>query len=512
MSDNTADIRQDLASFASVRREPGPNDLPYPSLRKGLGLPESGYLDLATFDAALLASIDRASTDPGRRQAARAILCVSEIRWTPMSRRYSAAADAYGLTTASGFTRNNRDRPSHYKQLLADLASTIAAQTAPTSNRSSEHAAADASFEVSSRPNGTKPGGAPTETGRPRRGRVAAALACAVVLVAVAFVWSNRRSDASEAANTTEPSSVAGTAPKGSAIDAPSTASATPTSVRPERSSTTAPATACTVAAAAPSRELSATDTARLFDLTTEFAALVADHECPAGAASRFQAALVQDLVTNAGKPAGVIIAPPSGQPLRFTQTQWATYREIAGRERPENAADFGGYPVSIQAMSDAVVVELDGGGVLVGLTPDHPHYWIPPVAGAYTSWTTGGGIDGPLGLPTSNPYYTADEWRQDFQGGYMSAPRDLSQPATSTEVEEAGAELESLGNLAGRVLRQAGGQAWYVDQAGIAHWIPDGDTWNCLGASDLLVPADVSGYAVWSLPVGASATCDATR
>ena len=78
--------------------------------------------------------------------------------------------------------------------------------------------------------------------------------------------------------------------------------------------------------------------------------------------------------------------------------------------------------------------------------------------------------------------------------------------------VDDPGAELRPIGDLAGRVLRQAGGTTWFIDDDDIRHWIADGDTWNCLGAEQRKVGGDIAGYAVATLELGPPATCDLVR
>ena len=65
-----------------------------------------------------------------------------------------------------------------------------------------------------------------------------------------------------------------------------------------------------------------------------------------------------------------------------------------------------------------------------------------------------------------------------------------------------------------GHILRQADGTAWYVDDKGVRHWIPDGTTWNCVGG-DAIVAANaraLPGYAVSALRVGTAARCNRRR
>lgn len=265
-------------------------------------------------------------------------------------------------------------------------------------------------------------------------------------------------------------------------------------------------------------RELDGTVAA---ELARAVAAL--DDACAAGTVERHVEAEVVPLERD-GAPAGVLIAGPGLEPVRLTAAEWSSYREIAGRSQPENSVTFGGYPTQRRVRSEieAVVVELSSGGLLAGRRADTQLFWIPRQARAL--WESTGGFAGRLGFPTSNVFLSGGELRLEFEGGYLAAVLDPS-PADDSmwipfsaegvdlvEVDEPGAALGGLGDLSGRVLRQAGGTTWFVDDDLVRHWIPDGPTWECLGAEERRVGGDIPGYAVASLELGPAATCDLVR
>jgi hypothetical protein len=141
--------------------------------------------------------------------------------------------------------------------------------------------------------------------------------------------------------------------------------------------------------------------------------------------------------------------------------------------------------------------------------------FWI--AAQVLTRWEELGGITGAMGFPMSNVYVLADgSLRQDFAFGYMFVPRELVSAATEGDssvievvpVDDPGAALVPLGDVRGKILGQPTVTSWFVDGAGVRHWIADGPTWECLGGQANVASEDIPGYAIWTLPLGAPATC----
>lgn len=240
-----------------------------------------------------------------------------------------------------------------------------------------------------------------------------------------------------------------------------------------------------------------------------------------AGAVTPFGEAMVLQLLDRDGEPDGVVMASPSTEAVVLTDAQFASYREIAGRANPWNAAKYGGYPTSVATAEGGVIrIELSGGGLLLGRRADTQSFWIPHQAIA--AWEATGGLTGRLGLPTSNPFFISGGMRLEFERGFLDAAiageRDPSADfvpisATVDDVQvltDPAAPLEPLGDVRDRVLRQTGGTAWYVDDRGVRHWIRNGSTWGCLQANERLVPGDVQGFAVASLELGPPAECPA--
>ena len=246
-----------------------------------------------------------------------------------------------------------------------------------------------------------------------------------------------------------------------------------------------------------------------------EAVARLAPDACVGGTPELFAEAHVQPLAHEHGQPDGAVVVAPSGTAVRLNFAMWASYREIAGRATPTNAANYGGYPTDVTIDGDGTVtVSLDAGGVLVGRRDDTQLFWLPPQV--LPLWNAHGGLDGDLGFPTTNPHFLGGRLQLDFEGGYMEADAaDLAAllvGATSVEdavvVEDRDDQLEGV-DVTGHIVRQDTGTAWWVDDEGARHWIATGDDWNCLGGDDTVAANDVHGWAVATLSLGEAATCE---
>lgn len=256
-------------------------------------------------------------------------------------------------------------------------------------------------------------------------------------------------------------------------------------------------------------------------DVSTKITTAFAELDACAGVPETLVDATILPLLTRTGQADGVLIASPETPALRLTGAQYSSYREIAGRSQPENAALYGGYPSQMREVDDpkVTVIDLTMGGVVVGRRPDTQSFWVP--AQAMGLWNAHGGLTGDLGVPTSNVFFLADRLKLEFEHGYMEAIVRDSNPAAATWlpidasttdvhiVDDPGAALADAGDLRGRVLHQSGSTAWFVDEQGRRRWIADGATWECLRAADVRLPDEIPGYAVATLPMGPPARCD---
>jgi hypothetical protein len=201
--------------------------------------------------------------------------------------------------------------------------------------------------------------------------------------------------------------------------------------------------------------------------------------------------------------PNGAVISSGADVVIYLTQAQWGSYRQIGGKDGRE-APIAAGPPISVDTSPGLSEITLTH-GLLVGSAPDEPHFWIPEPE--VPIWQREGGATGHLGLPTSNPYPRAGNLEQDYQVGYMS----LANGSTSIQVvvvPDRTAGLPAKSMLTDKLISQSDGTAWFVDDVGTRHWIPDGAVWDCHGGDRNLAVKDLTGYAVASLSPGPPAHC----
>lgn len=237
-----------------------------------------------------------------------------------------------------------------------------------------------------------------------------------------------------------------------------------------------------------------------------------------AGAVEPYGEGVTMSLVGENGEVSGFLIASPTTPALELSPSDFASYQEVVGRDRVTENTLFAGYPASITAdeRGDYSIIEMSLSGVIVTPQKDAQGFWIPEqVLGI---WEESGGLHGSLGAPTSPVFSDGVSLRLEFERGYMEAPLDQGLTARSVWLTirpehvtvhyvDPAAELAALGEVEGRVLRQANGTAWYVSD-GRRRWIPDGETWGCVQAEDRLAPGDVPGYALSAIPLGDRARC----
>jgi hypothetical protein len=245
----------------------------------------------------------------------------------------------------------------------------------------------------------------------------------------------------------------------------------------------------------------------------------LAPDACAAGPASTYVDAEVLYLSDGEGRPDGVVLVTPTGKEIRLTEVMWDSYNAIVLRNpTPESIVQRGGYPAAVEQRTnpDAVVVQLDRGGMLIGPRADSQLFFIPP--SALGAWDDSGGLTGTLGFPTANPYaLDTGELRFDYEGGYMSAPPEdlgavlqgkIVDDVTLVDAEAAAEPLAGLALEDGAIVRLYTETRWWVDEEGVRHWIPDAETFRCLGGAAAQEGEALPGWAVATLPQGEAISC----
>jgi hypothetical protein len=219
---------------------------------------------------------------------------------------------------------------------------------------------------------------------------------------------------------------------------------------------------------------------------------------CTAGTAYRWQSLVVQEVVAD-GAQNGAVVLSPNGVDLYLSRGAMGSYHQLGGKDG-DAAQTTGGLPLRIVDFSDGhVEIDLSTGTVLLAERADSPYFWIPS---AYVLWWRN---HPELGLPTGNPLPSQ---HQDFQHGSVSVNNGSPGDLTARLVDRPDSELPTLDSIRGHLLRQADATAWLVDGEGRRLWVPDGETWNCLGGDAARVGLDLPGYAIATLPFGGQARC----
>jgi hypothetical protein len=226
---------------------------------------------------------------------------------------------------------------------------------------------------------------------------------------------------------------------------------------------------------------------------------------CPSTLAYKWGPEVVQELTARSVPNGAIVLCPGSKDAGTYLiQPAWFPYKTIGDESLAKVQHEAGCVDHFVNTADGHVEIDLASGGLLVAERKVAPYYWIPA---SYVPWWR---HHPEMGLPTSR----VDHLTQEFQHGRasvsMASPDGVSETLVPTTT--AAAQLPPAIELLGHIVRQADSTAWYIDQAGKRQWIPDSDTWGCLGG-DLVVKANnVPGYVVATLPFGGVATCGSSQ
>jgi hypothetical protein len=215
-----------------------------------------------------------------------------------------------------------------------------------------------------------------------------------------------------------------------------------------------------------------------------------------------------QEYGTEGETPGLVILGFEDGRSMTLPFAAWGSYRQIGGRSG-DQAYAIAGEPIGLRITGSVAYVELETDVQLIAEAAEAPYFFVIPLVTA--DWAARGGLDGELGRPTSNPHMRDGRWRQEFESGWLEAATDLKD-ITWHAVDEPRQELPADEAMAGRIVGQLDGTAWFVTEDLHRMWIPDGLVWDCLGGAAEAVSVNVPGYAVAQLPYAGLATCEQSR
>ena len=187
----------------------------------------------------------------------------------------------------------------------------------------------------------------------------------------------------------------------------------------------------------------------------------------------------------------------------------WQSYFRIAGGDG-SRSPDMAGFPTGEvlalggDAAGQHFQMEVLGEVTLIGEETEGTFYWMPLVAREV--WLEAEASDSPIGWPTSSVYISDGLLRVDFTDGYLE--QDDQSVIQAFAVDDIASGLGEIAALKGRIVRSLDGTGWFVDQELKRWWIPDGQTWNCVGGDGNVILGDLRGYEVHALEYGGVAGC----
>ncbi len=234
---------------------------------------------------------------------------------------------------------------------------------------------------------------------------------------------------------------------------------------------------------------------------------------------------LVVQRLEAGGRADGAIVTAADGSSiaLRLTEAEWGSYRFRYGGA--PTGTNLLGYPVARIDLDGVAVIRTTGGG-LVFAQPGA--VGVPVIGGLWDVWEAAGGPSGSMGLPLGIPESAAGPtgaitWesglvstgaRQSFQHGWVFLPGVISdvdaaaQPADRYQWHlwselPPEPEIDYRGHIV-----KLGPTTWYVDRAGIRHWIPSTSAWMCATWDLKATQHVVEAYELDAYPLGSDFVC----
>lgn len=201
--------------------------------------------------------------------------------------------------------------------------------------------------------------------------------------------------------------------------------------------------------------------------------------------------------------PLGRILADPVGGVAVWVDEVMFFHYERSGGG---NLQTLGGLPVGTDYESPHPLLLLSGGGAVVAHYIGGPAHWVP-VEGIAV-WNELGGADGALGLPMADVNFFDGRPGQEWTGGYGELSEDGTISLDLVDADAIAAAVAALPRRTEGILRLYDDTAYWIDDQGRRRWIPDGETWACLGGADALIEPETPGWVVGAFDPGPNATC----
>lgn len=474
-------LADEIRQLIGMRSRTSVKDRSFPALFDLLtdeekSTPDSRFNALTRLIDQAIADID----DPAHRHAATALLGSGPNRWATVAQRGAEAASAFNCGW-DNYRRRRTSAPSHLEDTIdALVASLLNGQSGTLHDRTGTHPAAtvviDSTDVDTNTPTSDEPRPVP-DTPHPRTRAVILGVGAAVLLLSAgALAWS--------------------VLARGDNHDR--TVVAAPPRDAPERPTSCERLTHQV-------GDLSPTADDTLRSWAPEFRRAGSDlpdgvGRC-AGLLSHDLDLIIQPISDDTNEGVGALVGvdtDPRRVLLLYHHEYW-TYRRFV--------MAYGatiGVPVARTDRPDGTrIVELTD-GALVGGRYQKSHVVF---GAAYATWTRRGGPDGDMGLPISDLRDVPDQGKvQDFQKGRIV----ISYRDPSTVRWEPVANPATLlpADIAGRVVTADDGSSWWIDEAGVRHWLPTSSDFGCASATGGAIEERIPIIAVSTLPIGEPYRC----
>jgi len=246
------------------------------------------------------------------------------------------------------------------------------------------------------------------------------------------------------------------------------------------------------------------------------------DLACPNATAQSWGEAWYQTIDGDDSAQSGTIVAwggPGSteandGGPVAvfMPRTLWLAYWN-AGLSDGELSQSLAGFPLDFVVDEEGHwISHMSHGDLLIAEQSNISGRWIPNRA--VPVWESTGGFHGSLGLPMTNVEYIDGLVTQTYERGKIFADTDGTVVSEVYDQATIDAALVSLPRTTNGILSTYDSTDWYIDDAGVRHWIPsgpdhdDGALWECLGGLDNTIAEGLNGWVIAAFPLGDNATC----
>lgn len=244
------------------------------------------------------------------------------------------------------------------------------------------------------------------------------------------------------------------------------------------------------------------------------------DLACPSATAQSWGDAWYQEIDGVDQSHAGTIVAwggPTSAEvggptAVFLPRTLWLAYWN-AGLSGGELSQSLAGFPLDF-AVDDENhwITHTSLGGLLIAEQPNISARWIPHQA--MSEWESTGGIHGSLGLPMTNVEYVDGILTQTYERGKAFVGPEGLTVSEVYDQKTIEADVAELSRTTNGILSTYDSTDWWIDDAGVRHWIPsgpdhdDGAMWECLGGLPNTIAEGLDGWVIAAFPLGENATC----